>query len=514
MNINATAGAGEIPRLPSGIPGFDHIAGGGLPQQRATLVAGTAGSGKTIFAVQFLAAGIRDHGQAGVFVSFEDSAADIRRNVVSFGWDIATWEKEGRWTFVDATPAADEETTIVGPYDLGGLVARVEHAVRKCGAKRVALDSLNALFVQHTDTSMLRAELYRLTTALKRLGVTIVFTGERIDDYGDVTRFGIEEFVADNVIILRNVLADERRRRTLEILKFRGARHERGEVPFTIQEHGLLIIPLTAQELTQSSSTARVTSGIPELDAMCDGGFFRDSIILCSGATGAGKTLLVTQFLEGGLKAGERCLLFAFEESRDQLFRNASAWGMDFAAAEARGQLEVVNTYPHAMPMEDHLVRMRQTVERFKPQRVAVDSLSALERVFTLRSFREFVMNFTAFLKQGQMAGLLTSTTPSLLGGGSVTEKHISTLTDSIILLRYVEVNGSVRRSLAVLKMRGSRHDHDIHEYTIDGQGMHIGRVFQGVSGILSGMHAMHGADDRDPRSSGDAAEDEDTRET
>jgi circadian clock protein KaiC len=501
---------GEIPRLPTGIPGFDVIAGGGLPVNRATLVAGTAGSGKTIFAAQFLAAGVREHGESGVFVSFEDAADDIRRNVASFGWDIPAWEQDGRWTFVDATPVADEPPTVVGPYDLGGLVARVHHAVKKSGATRVVLDSLNALFVQHADTSMLRAELYRLTTGLKRLGVTVVFTGERTEDYGDVTRFGIEEFVADNVIILRNVLADERRRRTMEILKFRGAHHERGEVPFTIQERGILVIPLTAQELTQTSSTTRITSGVAELDRMCDGGFFRDSIILCSGATGTGKTLLVTEFLEGGIREGERCLLFAFEESRDQLYRNAAAWGMDFAAAEEKGLLQVVNTYPHAMPMEDHLVRMRRTVEEFQPQRVAVDSLSALERVFTLRSFREFVISFTSFLKAKETAGLFTSTTPNLLGGGSVTEKHISTLTDSIILLRYVESNGQVRRSIAVLKMRGSRHDHDIREYTIDGDGMHIGGVFRGVNGILSGVHSPVPEDDgRDQRSSGDAAEDE-----
>jgi circadian clock protein KaiC len=511
--VNATGASlnSEIPRLPTGIPGFDMIAGGGLPTQRATLIAGTAGSGKTIFAAQFLAGGITEHGEAGVFVSFEDSTEDISRNVASFGWDIPQWVKDGRWTFVDATPVAEEPSTIIGAYDLGGLVARVAHAVRKTGAKRVALDSLNALFVQHTDQNMLRAELYRLTSSLKKMGVTVVFTGERVEDYGDVTRFGIEEFVADNVVILRNVLADERRRRTVEILKFRGAHHERGEVPFTIQEDGMLVIPLTAQQLTQSSSSTRIPSGVKELDAMCDGGFFRDSIILCSGATGAGKTLLVTQFLQGGIDQGERCLLFAFEESRDQLYRNAQAWGMDFEAAERAGMLKVINTYPHAMPMEDHLVRMRRMVDEFKPQRVAVDSLSALERVFTLRSFREFVISFTSFLKSNQVAGLLTSTTPNLLGGGSVTEKHISTLTDSIILLRYVEVNGEVRRSIAVLKMRGSRHDHDIHEYTIDGRGMHIGAVFRGVSGILSGQHSPMGDDgsDRDERSSGDAAEDE-----
>jgi circadian clock protein KaiC len=496
---------GEITRLPTGIPGFDVIAGGGLPRQRATLIAGTAGSAKTIFAAHFLAGGIAQ-GEAGVFVTFEDMPEDVRLNVASFGWDIAAWERAGQWTFIDATPEPGEQLTVVGAYDLGALVARVEHAVKRTSATRVALDSLNALFLQHPDRAMLRSELLRLTTGLKKLGVTVVFTGERTEDDGEITRFGIEEFVADNVVVLRNVLADEKRRRTMEILKFRGARHERGEVPFTIQENGLVVIPLTAQELTQTSSTKRISSGIPALDRMCDGGFFRDSIVLCSGATGTGKTLLVTQFLHGGFSRGERCLLFAFEESRDQLYRNAEAWGMDFASAERDGLLRVENTYPHAMPMEDHLVRMRRLVDEFGPARVAVDSLSALERVFTLRSFREFVISFTSFLKQKETAGLFTSTTPSLLGGGSVTEKHISTLTDSIILLRYVELAGQLRRSIAVLKMRGSMHDHDIREYTIDGAGMHVGGPFRGVAGILAGAHRRIATDgaDRDGRATAD----------
>jgi circadian clock protein KaiC len=213
-----------------------------------------------------------------VFVTFEDAPEDVRINVASFGWDIVAWERAGQWTFIDATPEPGEQLTVVGAYDLGALVARVEHAVKRTSATRVALDSLNALFLQHPDRAMLRSELLRLTTGLKKLGVTVVFTGERTEDDGEITRFGIEEFVADNVVVLRNVLADEKRRRTMEILKFRGARHERGEVPFTIQENGLVVIPLTAQELTQTSSTKRISSGIPALDRMCDGGFFRDSI--------------------------------------------------------------------------------------------------------------------------------------------------------------------------------------------------------------------------------------------
>ena len=473
-------------RLPTGIPGFDLIAHGGLPARRSTLVAGSAGSGKTVFAAQFLAAGVAA-GDPGVFVTFEDSADAIRENTRSFGWDIAAWEGEGLWRFVDASMDPHESTPIVGAYDFGALIARIEHAVRETGARRVSVDSLNALFVRFPHAEVVRGELFRLMSVLKEIGATVVFTGERTSEYGDITRSGIEEFVADNVIILRNILAEEKRRRTVEILKLRGAAHQRGEVPFTILEQGIVVIPLTALRLTQGSSTRRVTSGLAELDRMCDGGFFRDSVVLVSGATGTGKTLLATKFLAGGVEAGERCLSFAFEESREQLVRNAAAWGMDFERMEREERLRVVVQYPHAMPLEDHFVQMRDLIETFAPDRVALDSLSALERMFPSRGFREFVIGLTSFLKQKKIAGLFTSTTPELLGGGTVTEKHISTLTDSIILLRYVEARGEMLRSLAVLKMRGSRHDHEIRRYEIDSSGLHIGAPFREVSGILSG---------------------------
>ena len=480
-----------VEKIRTGIPGFDFVGEGGLPRGRTTLVAGTAGSGKTVFATHFLAAGIDHSGEPGVFATFEDEPEGIRRNMLGFGWDIRRWEKEGKWAFVDVSPDPNGPTEIVGSYDLGALISRIENAAKKLGATRIVLDSLNALFLQVPDKTLLRMELFRLIQTLKRLGATVVFTGERTHDYGDITRHGIEEFVADNVIILRNILVDERRRRTLEILKYRGTPHQRGEVPFTVTDRGIVVIPLTEMELTQTSSTVRITSGSDQLDEMCSGGFFRDSIILVSGATGTGKTLLVTQFIAGGAAAGERCLLFAFEESRDQLFRNAEAWGMNFSELEEQGLLTIATQYPHAMPMEDHLVRMRDLIEEVKPDRVAVDSLSALERVFSLRSFREFVISLTSTLKAKSTAGLFTSTTPSLLGGGSVTEKHISTLTDSIILLRYVELLGQMRRCLTVLKMRGSEHDHDIREYTIDQDGMHIGEPFRQVSGILSGNQSL-----------------------
>jgi circadian clock protein KaiC len=289
------------------------------------------------------------------------------------------------------------------------------------------------------------------------------------------------------VVLLRNVLEDEKRRRTIEILKFRGTEHQKGEYPFSVKEHGIVVIPLSAIELKQKSTTIRITSGNAPLDAMCGGGFFRDSIILVSGATGSGKTLMVTAFTAGGIAKGERCLAFCFEESREQFFRNAAGWGFDFEKLEQEGHLKVVTDYPEIMPLEEHLIRMKQVIEEFRPHRVAIDSLSALERVSTTRSFREFVIGLTAFVKHQEMAGLFTSTTPSLFGGTSVTEAHISTICDSIVLLRYVEIFGEMRRGLTVLKMRGSQHDKGIREFTIDGTGMHVGKAFRSISGIISG---------------------------
>jgi circadian clock protein KaiC len=478
----------RIEKLPTGIPSFDIIAKGGLPQGRTTLLSGTAGSGKTVFGIQFLAAGILSCDQPGVFVTFEESADDVRANMQSFGWDLAGWERDGTLAIVDASPDPHTETIETGPFDLSALMARVEYAVRKVNAKRVCVDSLGAIFSQFSDQATVRRELFRIASALKRLGVTALLTAERTLDYGPVARFGVEEFIADNVMILRNVLEEETRRRTIEILKFRGTDHQKGEFPVTIvPDIGLVVIALSGIQLKQKSSNVRVTSGNHDLDRMCGGGFFRDSVLLVSGATGTGKTLTVTEFMKGGAEVGDRCLLLAFEESRDQLFRNATGWGVDFEKMEADGLLRVVCDYPEVATLEDWLLSIQKVVEEFKPQRVALDSLSAIERIGTERAFREFVIGLTSFIKHQEITGLFTSTTASLMGGTSITEGNISTLTDSIILLRYVEMFGEMKRGLTVLKMRGSAHDKGIHEFTIDQSGMHIRQRFRNVTGVMAG---------------------------
>jgi len=221
---------GEVVKLSTGIESFDLISKGGLPKNRTTLISGTAGSGKTALAVQFLAAGIRQ-GQAGVLVTFEESVADIRKNMRGFGWDLSAWEQAGQLAVVDASPDPEIETVESGAFDLGALLARVRHAVNRVKAERVSVDSLGAIYSQFSDQSTVRRELFRIAWALKGMGVTALLTAERTEDYGPVARFGVEEFIADNVMILRNVLEGENRRRTIEILKFRGTDHQKGEVP-------------------------------------------------------------------------------------------------------------------------------------------------------------------------------------------------------------------------------------------------------------------------------------------
>jgi circadian clock protein KaiC len=489
-----TATARPIEKLLTYIPGFDHISCGGLPKHRTTLVSGTSGSGKTVFAAQFVAEGIMESGCSGVFVTFEEDPVDIRNNMASMGWDIEAWEKEGKWVFVDASVQIGEEQVVAGSYDLGALLARVEYAIDACKAERVSLDSLDAISNQLHDRATVRRELFRIGLALKKKKVTSILTAERNQEYGEISRYGVEEFVTDNVIILRNVLIEEKRRRTVEILKFRGADHKKGEHPFTVVPgQGMVAIPLSAIELKQKSSDIRISSGNGELDAMCGGGFFRDSIILVSGNTGTGKTVVVSEFLAGGIKAGERTLLFAFEESREQLFRNVSDLGANFEQMEREGMLKIICEYPEVMGLEDHLISMNEAIRDFRPSRIAVDSISALERVTTAKGFREFVISLISSIKQQEISGLFTSTTPTQLGWSTITEAHISATTDSIILLRNVEIDGEMRRGLTVLKMRGSQHDKDIREFIIDGSGMHIGKPFRNVNGILAGHPCLSG---------------------
>ncbi|MFQ4138894.1 circadian clock protein KaiC [Nodosilinea sp. PGN35] len=478
------------------IEGFDDISHGGMPAGRSTLVSGTSGTGKTLFAVQFIYNGITEFDEPGVFVTFEESPEDIIQNAYSFGWDLQRLVDDGKLFILDASPDPEGQD-VVGNFDLSALIERIQYAIRKYKARRVSIDSVTAVFQQYDAASVVRREIFRLVARLKLMGVTTVMTTERLDEYGPVARFGVEEFVSDNVVIVRNALEGERRRRTIEILKLRGTTHMKGEYPFTITNGGINIFPLGAMQLTQRSSNARVSSGVPTLDEMCGGGFFKDSIILATGATGTGKTLLVSKFLVDGCKNGERAILFAYEESRAQLSRNAYSWGVDFEAMEEQGLLKIICAYPESAGLEDHLQIIKTEISQFKPSRVAIDSLSALDRGVSNNSFRQFVIGVTGFAKQEEITGFFTNTTEQFMGLHSITESHISTITDTILMLQYVEVRGELSRAINVFKMRGSWHDKGIREYTINSQGPDIKDSFRNLERIISGSPTRISVDEK-----------------
>lgn len=495
--MNAFSDIVAIEKIATGVEGFDTLTMGGLPAGRTSLIAGSSGSGKTLLATEIVYRGATQFNRGAIYVTFEEHPEDIVRNVKRLGWNFGELVDNGLLQFINASNDPDivDES---GPYNLSGLIAQVTEQVKKLGAQMVVFDSIGALFTQYGATNVVRREIFRLAEVLKRLGVTGLMTAERLQEYGPISRYGVEEFASDNVIILRNVLEQERCRRTIQVLKMRGDTHFKGEFPFTITEVGVSVIALAAYELEQRSSFDRVSSGNDRIDLMTSGGFFRDSIILVSGPTGGGKTLMATTFASAACRNNERVLFLAFEESHDQLLRNAKGWNVEFERWEQDGLLRIMCQYPEGMGIEDHLVSVRRLLHEYKPHRLVVDSISAIERVSNARTFREFIIGLTSISKHHQVCSLFTSTTPRLAGGDSVTEAHISTITDAILLLRYVEIDGHLRRGMSMIKMRGSQHEKVVREFKIDSNGMHVGEPFQNVHNIILGVPYTQRPPERD----------------
>ena len=488
------------PRVSSGIPGFDELLGGGYPRGRAMLASGSAGSGKTLTSIHFVSDGAAADDEAAVFVSFEETAAQLRQTFKSLGKDAEALEEAGKLRFVTAVPETPNGVSpskvdiVLGPFDLGGLISRIRAAAKSIGAKRVALDTLAGLAAAFQgisdDGSMvsdvnLRPALQGLVRELKNDGLTLLLTAEQTRSEGLISRFGLEEFVADGVVLLRLNQHGERRRRTIEILKLRSCAHAAGENPVVIRPgKGMAVLPLSAMRLTQQSGTERTTSGVAELDRMAKGGLLRDAVVLVSGATGTGKTLLCNHFAAGGVTCGDKVLFLAFEESREQILRNAEAFGFDLKGGDAEEKLVLASLYPEAISLEEHLLRIQELVQRHEPNRLVIDSLSALERVGPPFAFRQFMIGLAAFVKRNRVTTLLTA------GGGTfgdvvqISEQHISTINDTIILLRYVDTQGRVERSLTLLKMRGSAHAREHRRYRIGSDGMELAGP-RGDAGLL-----------------------------
>ena len=474
----------QLPKSKTGIQGLDEITGGGLPKGRPTLICGGAGCGKTLLAMEFLVRGATQFNEPGVFMAFEETAKDLTKNVASLGFDLKDLIARKK-IVLDFVYVGDREIETSGEFDLEGLFIRLGHAIDSIGAKRVVLDTIEALFSRLPNQRILRAELHRLFRWLKEKGVTAIITGERGED--TLTRQGLEEYISDCVIVLDHRVSDQVSSRRLRVVKYRGSTHGTNEYPFLIDEDGISVLPVTSLGLEQAASTQRIPTGVPRLDAMLGGaGYYRGSSVLISGTAGTGKTSLAAHFAEAACRRGERALFFAFEESPNQIMRNMRSIGIDLQPWVQKGLLQFQATRPTFAGLEMHLTKMHKAINAFKPQVVIVDPLNSFVIGGNEIEVKSMLMRLVDFLKMQQITGLFTSLTTS---GGALeqSEVAISSLIDTWLLLRTIEIGGERNRGLYILKSRGMAHSNQIREFLLTDHGVELRDVYVGASGVLTG---------------------------
>jgi circadian clock protein KaiC len=460
-----------LAKVPTGIPGLDEITGGGLPKSRPTLLCGGAGSGKTVMATEFLVRGATEFGEPGVLMTFEENLQDLTADVASLGFDLPTLiaRKQIVVDYVRLDPREIEET---GEYDLGGLFLRLDHAIKSIRAKRVVLDTIEALFAGLSNARIIRTELIRLFRWLKDKGVTALVTAERGE--GRLTRNGLEEYISDAVILLDHRVTEQVSTRRLRIVKYRGSKHGTNEYPFLIGESGLSVLPITSLGLQHEAPLERISSGIQTLDAMLGSkGFYRGSSILVSGNAGSGKSSLAAHFTDAACRRGERCLYFLFEESPSQFIRNMRSIGLDFEHWVKSGRLTFHAARPALLGLEQHLVSMHREIEQTKPSVVVVDPVNELMSIGTAASVKATLLRLIDFLKMEHVTALFTSLTAGD-ANEQTTDVGISSLMDSWILLRTMEDGGRRHRELYVLKSRGMAHSNEVARYSITDAGVQL----------------------------------------
>lgn len=473
-----------LQKEPTGISGFDEITGGGLPAGRPTLICGSAGAGKTLFAMEFLVRGAMLFDEPGVFISFEETDEELATNVASLGFDIKQLiaDKKLLLDYVFIERAEIEET---GDYDLEGLFLRLEHAINLIGAKRIVLDTLEALFSGLPNEAIIRAELRRLFRWLKEKGVTAVITCERGE--GTLTRYGLEEYVADCVILLDNRIENQISTRRLRIVKYRGTAHGTNEYPFFIDETGFAVLPITSIGLSHKASTERISTGNARLDAMLDGkGFYRGSSVLISGTAGTGKSTIAAHFIDAACRRGEHALFFAFEESQSQIIRNMRSIGIDLEKYVKQGLLTFKNARPSNYGLEVHLALIHKAITDYKPQVVVVDPITNFLAVGDVRQTKSMLTRLIDFLKNQQITAMFTSLTSS---DNTIedSEVGVSSLMDVWLLVKNIESNGERNRGLYVLKARGIAHSNQVREFRLTEKGLELINAYIGLEGVLMG---------------------------
>jgi circadian clock protein KaiC len=486
MSTHAKRPASEpmpLKKCPTGILGLDEITGGGLPKGRTTIVCGGPGCGKTMLGVEFLVRGAMKFNEPGVLMAFEETPREIATNVASLGFDIQALARRKK-LYLDFLSVEPSEIKESGDYDLEGLFIRLQGAIASVGAKRVMFDTLEALFSGFSNPQILRAEFRRLFRWLKDRGLTAIVTAERGE--GNLTRYGLEEYVSDCVILLDHRIKNQISERRLRIVKYRGTSHGADEYPFLIDECGMSILPLSALQLQHQVWNERVSSGIPDLDKMLGQGYYRGTSILVTGTAGSGKTSVSAAFIDAACRRGERCLVIHFEESRAQMARNMKSIGLNLSRWARNGLLTHEAWRPTQFGIEMHLLRIHKLIEKHKPQCVVIDPITNLMHGSGDKEVYSMMVRLMDFLKNSGITAIFVS----LTAGGSKLESStvgVSSLADTWILLRDVESDGKRNRCIYVLKSRGMAHSNQLREFVITAKGIKLIAPYIGPGGVLTG---------------------------
>ncbi len=471
-----------LPKAPTGIRGLDEITGGGLPRGRSTLVTGGTGSGKTLLGLQFLVAGAREYGEPGVLVTFEESAGKVSANVASLGFDLDGLQRDGLLV-VHAFQVDPAEIVEAGEFDFEPLFALLDDSIERIGAKRVMLDTIELLFGAFPNQAIVRAELGRLFRRLEDRAVTAIVTGER-GDSNSLTRYGIEEYVSDCVLVLDHRMHEEISTRRLRVVKYRGSAHGTNEYPFLISGHGFVVLPITSVALDYAAPEDRISTGVARLDHMLAGGLFRGSTVLVSGTAGTGKSTLGAHLMDAACARGERALLVLFEESPAQVIRNMRSVGLDLGRWAEAGLLRMWAARPTVFGLETHLAILARLLDEFGPAVVVLDGIASLTHGPAGAEVTSMLARQIDLLKAAGITAMATTLSHEDVETSTV---GISSLVDTWLLLRNVESDGERNRLLSVLKSRGSAHSNQVREFRLTGHGAELVDVYVGPAGVVTG---------------------------
>ncbi len=472
-----------LQKAPSGIQGFDDISEGGLPRGRSTLVTGSAGAGKSIFGLQFLINGAQRFQEAGVLLSFEESRQSIVQNAASLGFNIEELVRSKQLA-VEYLQTFPNDAETIGSFNLDGLFLRLELAIDAVAARRVVIDPIETLLTRFGNSDIVRGELLRLLEWLHGRGLSSVIIGET-GQQGELTRFGIEEYVSDCVIKLDHRVEDQISTRYIRLLKYRGSQHQTNEFPYIISSRGIEITPITSVRLDYIASSERIGTGIEQLDQMLGGGLYKGSCTLISGNTGNGKTTLMASIVSAAARRGERSLLVSSEESPSQLIRDMTSVGLDLQHWIDAGLLHIWAERTTSQGLEERLKQLELVLEEFQPQLVALDAIGSLIHAGNQKATNTILIREIDLVRNRGITMLMSVLTEADHEHSTVV--GISSILDTWLLLKNVEADGERTRLLVVVKSRGTSHSNQMREFRLTDHGPVLEDVVIGPAGILTG---------------------------